>query len=82
MDLTIHEQLTILCLFGIRVTDGSLKKGELLMNRTRRFLIALVLGLLLATQVAPAGAAIPMRCGSDCASAARTAAPPPSLIGP
>ncbi|MBL8154014.1 MAG: hypothetical protein JNM70_07510 [Anaerolineae bacterium] len=52
------------------------------MNRTRRFLIALVLGLLLATQIAPAGAAIPMRCGSNCATAGRMAGPPPGQIGP
>jgi hypothetical protein len=76
-----NEGATTIYLFIIKVTDGSLKKGEILMNRTRRFLIALVLGLLLATQIAPAGAAIPMRCGLDCATVGRMAEPLPSLTG-
>lgn len=41
-------------------------KGEFLMKRTKRVLIALLLGLLLATQIAPVGAALPMRCGEGC----------------
>lgn len=51
------------------------------MNRTKRLVIALLLGLLLATQIAPAGAAIPMRCGMNCNASGRMA-PPPGQIGP
>ncbi|MBL8156541.1 MAG: hypothetical protein JNM70_20345 [Anaerolineae bacterium] len=40
------------------------------MNRTKRFLIALLLGLLLAVQMGPAAAGLPMRCGGNgCRSA-------------
>lgn len=45
------------------------------MNRTKRLVIALLLGLLLATQIAPAGAAIPMRCGEGCYAAAARVVP-------
>ncbi len=53
-------------LFRIKLTDGSLNKGEFLMNRSKRLLIALLLGLLLATQIGPVGAALPIRCGPGC----------------
>jgi hypothetical protein len=70
-----NKRITRFPLFIIKVTDGSLNKGEFLMNRTKRLLIALLLGLLLATQIAPAGAALPMRCLSGCYTSFSMAVP-------
>ncbi|MBL8156542.1 MAG: hypothetical protein JNM70_20350 [Anaerolineae bacterium] len=42
------------------------------MNRIRRFIVALLLGLLLATQIGPAAAGIPIRCGEGCVTNSAT----------
>lgn len=47
------------------------------MNRSKRLLIALLLGLILATQIGPVGAGLPIRCGSGCRDGSGPPPPPP-----
>lgn len=39
------------------------------MNRVKRFVVALLLGILLVSQVGPAAAGLPIRCGEGCSTA-------------